>query len=214
MVSTQGTQTSPNISGPAGPNKTQPPQKGAQQAAQQAPPPRKPRRNAAKMYAYAARKRRLQQEYTNFHNPPVPGEMWICEFCEYEDIFGVPPVALIRQYEIKDRKERKRLAEKRRLLEKARMKGRKGKKASKKSQNNANNHQNNQNPPSNRYDQRLDDTQLDGHDDDYYDDSYDDVPPGPGETTCPHGCHHPPHPHVAKGVGDPRGGGKGVATGA
>jgi len=38
---------------------------------------------------------------------------------------------LIRQYEIKDRKERRRLAEKRRLLEKAKLKGRKGKKQSK-----------------------------------------------------------------------------------
>ena len=40
-------------------------------------------------------------------------------------------MALIRQYEIKDRKERKRLAEKQRLLEKAKMKGRKGKKQTK-----------------------------------------------------------------------------------
>lgn len=64
--------------------------------------------------------------------------MWICEFCEYEDIFGVPPVALIRQYEIKDRQERKRAAERRRLLEKARAKGRKNKKGSKKAANNAN----------------------------------------------------------------------------
>ena len=65
--------------------------------------------------------------------------MWICEFCEYEDIFGVPPVALIRQYEVKDRAERKRQAEKRRLLEKAKAKGRKGKKGNKKGNNNANN---------------------------------------------------------------------------
>ena len=57
--------------------------------------------------------------------------MWICEFCEYESIFGSPPEALIRQYEIKDRRERKRLAEKRRLLEKAKLKGRKGKKGNK-----------------------------------------------------------------------------------
>lgn len=54
--------------------------------------------------------------------------MYICEFCEYEDIFGVKPVAMIRHYEIKDRQERKKAAEKRRLLEKAKMKNRKGKK--------------------------------------------------------------------------------------
>lgn len=46
-------------------------------------------------------------------------------------------MALIRQYEIKDRKERRRLAEKRRLLEKAKMKGRKGKKATKNAAKNA-----------------------------------------------------------------------------
>ena len=61
----------------------------------------------------------------------MPEDVWICEFCEYESIFGVQPTALIRQYEVKDRRERRRLAEKRRLLEKAKMKGRKGKKATK-----------------------------------------------------------------------------------
>ena len=79
----------------------------------------------------AARERRLQQEYTNYHHPPKDEDIWICEFCEYESIFGVAPEALVRQYEIKDRRDRKRLAEKRRLLEKAKMKGRKGKKGTK-----------------------------------------------------------------------------------
>lgn len=76
----------------------------------------------------AARQRKLQQEYTNYHHRPTKDTMWICEFCEYEDIFGVPPHAMIRRYEIKDRAERKKAAEKRRLLEKAKMKNRKGKK--------------------------------------------------------------------------------------
>ncbi|KAH7115834.1 hypothetical protein B0J11DRAFT_111854 [Dendryphion nanum] len=215
-VATHGTQTSPNMNNshhpPAGRNP--PPHKGGQlnpnqQQQQQQPPPRKPRRSASKLYAYAARKRRMNQEYTNFHNPPNPA--WICEFCEYEDIFGMPPVALIRQYEIKDRKERKRAAEKRRLLEKARMKGRKGKKASKKAQNNANNAQHNQNPPPGGYDQQPDDGPLDGQDDEYYDDEYEDPPAKP----CDHpGCHHhhhqfvrvPPLPGVPKA--------KAMATGA
>lgn len=52
--------------------------------------------------------------------------MYICMFCEYEDIFGVPPLALIRSYEIRDRKERKKKEEQRRLLEKARAKGKRG----------------------------------------------------------------------------------------
>lgn len=187
-VSTQGTQTSPNMNGVHPPmNRGAPPPKGAQPQ-QQAPPPRKPRRSASKLYAYAARKRRTQQEYANFHHPP--SQPWICEFCEYEDIFGRPPEALIRQYEIKDRKERRRLAEKRRLLEKARMKGRKGKKASKKAQNNANNAQNPQNPPAGGYD-RPDDGSL-GPDDDYDDDygDYDDGGTPQGHTCCHHTCQH------------------------
>lgn len=217
MVSTQGTQTSPSMNGagayppPPLPNGTARRPTGPPPP-QQAPPPRKPRRSASKLYEYAARKRRIQQEYANFHNPP--SQPWICEFCEYEDIFGHPPMALIRQYEIKDRKERKRLAEKRRLLEKARMKGRKGKKASKKAQNNANNAQHNQNPPPGGYDRRDDEGSLDPQDE-YYDDDYDEP-----IATCPHGCqHHPhpphPHPHKVPGLppGDPRVGGPPVANG-
>ncbi|KXL45882.1 MAG: hypothetical protein FE78DRAFT_381916 [Acidomyces sp. 'richmondensis'] len=108
---------------------------------QQAPPapaaaPKpKPRRRPSKEYALAARQRQVQQEYTNLHHPPTKDNMWICEFCEYEDIFGVPPVAMIRKYEIKDRQLRKEAAERRRLLEKAKLKGRKGKKGKGKSNN-------------------------------------------------------------------------------
>lgn len=54
--------------------------------------------------------------------------MWICEFCEYERIFGYPPVALIRQYEMKDRKLRQQEEERRRVWEKAKARSRKGKK--------------------------------------------------------------------------------------
>ena len=125
-VATQGTQTSPNM---------------PTQANQQAPPPqpaqRKKKRSPGSIYALAARQRRIQQQYTNLHHPPSMEDIWICEFCEYESIFGRPPEALIRQYEIKDRKERKRLAEKKRLLEKAKMKGRKNKKATKNASKNA-----------------------------------------------------------------------------
>lgn len=123
--STQGTQTSPTMASQANQNGVPP---AGQQPAQQ---PKKPRRPPGKRYAMAARERRLQQEYNNFHHPPKEEDIWICEFCEYESIFGSPPEALVRQYEIKDRRERKRLAEKRRLLEKAKMKGRKGKKGNK-----------------------------------------------------------------------------------
>ncbi|KAJ5100463.1 hypothetical protein N7456_006515 [Penicillium angulare] len=122
--STQGTQTSPSM------NHNIPP--GALQPVSDHPPVgRKKKRSPGSVYALAARQRKIQQQYTNIHHPPSLEDIWICEFCEYESIFGRPPEALIRQYEIKDRKERKRLAEKKRLLEKAKMKGRKTKKGSK-----------------------------------------------------------------------------------
>ncbi|KAI2619628.1 hypothetical protein GGR54DRAFT_121074 [Hypoxylon sp. NC1633] len=79
----------------------------------------------------AAKQRRRETEYQNYHHPPAPEDVWICEFCEYERIFGRAPEALIRQYEIKDRRRRREEAERRRLLEKAKMKSRKGKKANK-----------------------------------------------------------------------------------
>ncbi|KAL1958693.1 hypothetical protein VTO42DRAFT_4036 [Malbranchea cinnamomea] len=134
--STQGTQTSPNMTAQANAH-TQPSSTHPNESAQAPSQPRKPRRSAKSLYALAARQRRLQQQYTNLHHPPSPEDIWICEFCEYESIFGHPPEALIRQYEIKDRKERRRLAEKRRLLEKAKMKGRKGKKPTKNAAKNA-----------------------------------------------------------------------------
>lgn len=93
------------------------------------PPPRpRRRRRPSKEYALAAQHRAIAQEYTNYHHKTSKDSMWICEFCEYEDIFGCPPAALIRLYEIKDRAERQRINERRRLLEKAKMKNRKGKK--------------------------------------------------------------------------------------
>lgn len=137
--STQGTQTSPTMANQ--------PQATAQ--------PRRPRRSPAKQAAMAARQRRLQQEIKNYHHPPSKDEIWICEFCEYESIFGAPPEALVRQYEIKDREERRRLAEKRRLLEKAKMKGKKGKKG-KNSTKNTNAATQPQHPTNNsNYDQPL-----------------------------------------------------------
>ncbi|KAL4788661.1 hypothetical protein BJX76DRAFT_344776 [Aspergillus varians] len=133
--STQGTQTSPTVAAQMGQQPNTQPQQQPQQAAAstELPPERKKKRSPGSIYALAARQRKIQQQYTNLHHPPRLEDIWICEFCEYESIFGHPPEALIRQYEVKDRKERKRLAEKKRLLEKAKMKGRKHKKATKNS---------------------------------------------------------------------------------
>ena len=147
--------------------------------------PRKPRRSAAKRYALAARDRRAQQEYNNSIHPLKDEDFWICEFCEYESIFGRPPEALIRQYEMKDERERKRLAEKRRLLEKAKMKGRKGKKGGKGQAKGANNLQSPPPlPPQPPYDPTMPGQYPDydhGVEDEYYGDEYDE----PGPTPAP-----------------------------
>lgn len=221
-MATQGTQTSPNMDGTqqAGlAGKNQPQQQG-QNTQQGAPQPRKPRRSPSKAYAMAARQRRLQTEYANFHNKPKREDIWICEFCEYESIFGSPPKALVMQYEIKARKERKRAAEKQRLLEKARMRNRKGKKGGKAAaKNNANNNQQNQNPPPDqKYDQPLDDSTVDNQEEEYYDDEFDDLPalvPTPNAATGPNGNyadnHQPPIPTTVK---DARGSGKAAVNGA
>ena len=128
---TQSRQTNTNMAPQAGRSATQ--QAGVN--GQTPPQPKKPRRSLEKQYKIAARDRRLRQEYSNYHHPPKDEDIWICQFCEYESIFGEKPHHLIRQYEAKDRRERKRLAEKRRLLEKAKMKARKGKKGNKNSKN-------------------------------------------------------------------------------
>ncbi|KAK5112774.1 hypothetical protein LTR62_003872 [Meristemomyces frigidus] len=143
----QGTQTMPPVRAggqqrnngagrapppPVGGNNPPPPHPNKSAAPPPAPaPPPKPRRRPSKEYALAARQRQLQQEYQNYHQRPSKDNMYICMFCEYEDIFGVPPLALIRSYEIRDRKERKKKEEQRRLLEKARAKGKRGRKGGK-----------------------------------------------------------------------------------
>ncbi|KAK8185206.1 uncharacterized protein BKA78DRAFT_298931 [Phyllosticta capitalensis] len=197
-VTTHATQTSPQMNGTtqAGSTGQQPPlPANAQQPAPQQPP-KKPRRKPEKIYAVAARRRRLQQEYTNYHHPPSRDDIWICEFCEYEDIFGEPPRALIRQYEIKDRKEQKRMAEKRRLLEKAKMKGRKGKKMCKNSQPRAP-------APNSQHAQQhghYDDQQLhpddgmEGQGDEYFEDDFDDGAPPHGGSDVDAGYIPPPAP--------------------
>ncbi|KAK7420666.1 hypothetical protein QQX98_002661 [Neonectria punicea] len=89
---------------------------------------RRERRLYEKELNMATRHRRQIAADTYFHNPPKPADIWICEFCEYERIFGEPPRALIRDYEVKDRRHRQEEADRKRLLEKAKAKSRKGKK--------------------------------------------------------------------------------------
>lgn len=130
---TVGTQTSPSMSN--NPNYPLTPQQTKKK------PGSSRTTSSRRDYALQQQRRRRQEAAGGGGNH---GEIWICEFCEYESIFGEAPEALMRQYEIKDRKERRRLAEKRRLLEKAKQKGKKnsgknsGKKGSGAHQNNPN----------------------------------------------------------------------------
>lgn len=174
-VATHGTQTSPSM--------TNQPNQAAHQNSrldqQNSRQGKKPRRPSARQYSLAARQRRLRQDYNNYHHPPNPEDVWICEFCEYESIFGSPPEALIRQYEIKDRRERRLLEEKRRLLEKAKMKGRKGKKGNKAATKNVNaTSVPQQTTPKTRYESHpVDRTSTQHHgtqSEDYLGDDYDD----------------------------------------
>jgi hypothetical protein len=190
-LSTQATQTSPNM--PVAPHSAEKVKQGLA-ASQQAPnaqkqsqapaePSKKPRRQAGKEYLIAARQRRHAQQFKNYHNPPAPEDIWICEFCEYERIFGSPPRALIRQYEIKDKHAKRQEAEKRRLLEKAKMKGRKkkGNKAAPKSSQAVHNPQPQpqQPQPSSMNQSQSQGTQSEEYYEDEYDDEYaqDDPPP-------------------------------------
>ena len=174
-IATQATQTSPGMASQPNQGTSQVPSTSIQ--AQQ---PKKSRRPLSKQYAMAARDRRLRQNYNNFHHPPKEEDVWICEYCEYQSIFGRPPEALIRQYEIKDRQERRRLAEKRRLLEKAKMKGRKGKKGNKNNKNAISANQTQQANQKQRYDQQpVDEPPMEQQgmqSDDYILDDYEDDP--------------------------------------
>jgi hypothetical protein len=179
---TSGTQTSPTMRS-AHQNPTSQPNPNPHNAGRHQEPSRKPRRSAGKEYALAARQRKLKQEYNNYRNPPRREDIYICMFCEYTDIFGTPPLALIRQYEEKDRRERLHLQEKRRLLEKAKEQAKKGKKGGKSSARKANNaaaHAHNQQQTADQASM-----QQGAQSDEYFDDDYDDEP-------LPHLVEQPP----------------------
>ena len=103
-----------------------PPQQTATQQ-----PERRPRRSLMKQLALQARNRKLDLQYNNYHHPPRKEDVYMCAFCEYENIYGCPPAALIQQYEMKDRRVKKDAEKRRRHLEKFKMKNRKGKKGNK-----------------------------------------------------------------------------------
>ncbi|KAL4961816.1 uncharacterized protein BDV14DRAFT_115381 [Aspergillus stella-maris] len=209
---TQGTQTSPTVAGQMNqqPIAQQPQPQHQAPAPTEPPPERKKKRSPGSIYALAARQRKIQQQYANLHHPPRLEDIWICEFCEYESIFGRPPEALIRQYEIKDRKERKRLAEKKRLLEKAKMKGRKHKKAPKNATKHSAAHHT-------AYDHGHDRASVDHssvggeapHDDELGPE-YEDEAPGAIPPVAPPGTFKPPLPPGNAAKNNPASGGRGA----
>lgn len=122
-------QTTSSVNAPASINRV-PGQTGSAKATGRpsAQARRKNRRRLEKELEQADRERRERAA----RNPPKPSEEpWVCEFCEYELIFREPPRALIRNFELKDRRHRQDEADRKRLLEKAKAKSRKGKKAAK-----------------------------------------------------------------------------------
>ncbi|KAG7291717.1 hypothetical protein NEMBOFW57_001736 [Staphylotrichum longicolle] len=96
-----------------------------------APARKTSRRSATKEYLAAAKARRRETELYNKRHPPKSEDFWICHFCEYEWIFGHPPEALARAYEIKERKQRQVEEQRRAQWERMKKGKHKGKKNSK-----------------------------------------------------------------------------------
>ena len=72
--------------------------------------------------------RKRSQRLQNRVNPPKPEDIWVCDFCLYEEIYGAPPRHLIRSFEMKERKQRLQEEALRRKMEKMKKDARKGKK--------------------------------------------------------------------------------------
>lgn len=92
---------------------------------------RRERRRLDKELHAAERQRRRLATESYLANRPSSADFWICEFCEYEAIFGEPPKTLVRDYEIKARRHSQEEADRKRLLEKAKAKSRKSRRAAK-----------------------------------------------------------------------------------
>jgi hypothetical protein len=95
-------------------------------------------------------------------------------------IFGVPPRALIRQYEMKDRRRRQEEADRKRLLEKAKEKSRKARKGGKKAASRGENAaaQNPPQEPSTSVDMNHSHSNQSGEDENHF-------PNSPGDRTGP-----------------------------
>jgi len=126
--------------------------------------------------------------------------MWVCHFCEYEWIFGHPPEALVRSYEIKERKQRQ-LEEQRRAqwerMKKGKHKGRKNSKLPAKTSNTAqdpHHHVDSSGAQGGHYDHE--DQGDEYYDDEYYEDEeYDEEEVAMEHDPGSLGRHGDVHPH-------------------
>ncbi len=139
-----------------------------------AAPQKSSRRSATKEYLAAAKARRRETQLYNKRHPPKPEDMWICHFCEYEWIFGHPPEALVRAYEIKERKQRQ-LEEQRRAqwerMKKGKHKGKRNSKLPPKNSNagqDAHHHADGRGASGDHYSHGAQDEEY--YDDEYYED--------------------------------------------
>lgn len=116
-----------------GPRLTLPPEDGSLKAGSRgsAGSRRKTKRQTDRELDKAASHRKKVAANKYFSNPPKAEDIWMCEFCEYERIFGQPPRGLIRSYELKDRAVRAAEADRKRLLDKAKARTRKNRKSGK-----------------------------------------------------------------------------------
>lgn len=176
-------------------SKEHPSRGGTSTQNQQAPAQKPSRRAVAKEYTAAAKARRRETQVYNRRHPPKPEEIWICHFCEYEAIFGHPPAALVRQYEIKDRKQRQQEQQRRAQWERMKKGKNKGRKNSKLPAKNTNAAQgshpsvDSRETPGTVYDQ-------DGQEEEYYDDEYyEDEEYDPDEELGVEQSPGPPGPH-------------------
>ena len=124
---TQGTQTIPNGTSqrpaPTVPASTAPHLNTA------APDPPVDRPTRGELLSRQAADRKREQRITNRRQRIKRQDVELCDYCLYEAIFRDRPRALLRSYELKELKKREEQANRRRLLEKAKAKSRKTRKA-------------------------------------------------------------------------------------
>jgi hypothetical protein len=114
-----------------------------------------------------ARTRRREQEARNRLQPPR-SDAYVCAFCEFEMIQNYPPKYLIREHELKERRSHKEAEKRKRLLDKAKAKRKKGKKGKNTKAANEGEVQaslDNQAPPMNE--SQSQETRSDAYDEDY-----------------------------------------------